>query len=151
MPLYPLHRFLKVWALVAVLGLPTVIQSFHIISPPLRSAKMGPPTKCFVKQPTAIEEAMPSTKKNDLINTSENKKVSHEKAYQRKMAISFFLADSSLFGFVLLAVVAVSGALLNAFGYGYVVMPDGTMVIDTLEHFQMQYWIDAIPPMTTVL
>ncbi|GAX22244.1 hypothetical protein FisN_19Lu315 [Fistulifera solaris] len=125
-----------------------MIQSFHV-SPPLRSASVGPLTTRFVKQPSAIEEAMQPTKKKDLISTNKIKKDSDEKAYQRKMAISFFLADSSLFGFVLLAVVAVSGALLNAFGYGYVVMPDGTMVIDTLEHFQMQYWIDAIPPMTT--
>ncbi len=129
--------------------LPTVIQSFHVPPPPLRSATVSPLTTRFVKQPTAIEEVMPPTKKNDLISKSKNIKDSDEKAYQRKMALSFFLADSSLFGFVLLAVVALSGALLNAFGYGYVVMPDGTMVIDTLEHFQMQYWIDAIPPMTT--
>lgn len=141
------HRLLQLGAVLAVFW----FQSIHgFVISPLRSGTVtvrSPRhnTACFVKQPTAIEDVLQSKKKENEIRINDK----DDEAYQRKMALSFFLADTSLFGFVLLAVVGVSGAVLNACGFGYVVMPDGTLLIDTLEHFQMQIWTDAIPPMVT--
>ena len=144
MSAFPLHRLLQFSAVVAVFCFSSV-HGFVLSPVRSRSLSNSPPlTARFVKQPTSLDEILPSPKKKNEIRVL-NDENEDEEAYQRKMAVSFFLADSSLFGFVLLAVVALSGAVLNLSGYDYVIMPDGTLLIDTLEHFQMQYWIDAIP------
>lgn len=132
------HTLLRVCAIVSVL---CCVHGFAVrpVLSTTSSRRLSSTARLFVQPKTAVDQV--STKKdNDTFDED-------DKAYQRKRALTFFVADSFTFGFVVFAVVGVSGGILNALGYGYVVTPDGTLLIDTLEHFRMQHWMDAVPPL----